>query len=225
MPPAKKVGYEVGYEVGSPELSLPVVDPRLRQATADHHALSALSPNQLANARRKAEEETKLVKIKVEETKLTTLPQLRPYVTPKKFGYEVGCEVGTWEAGPWPDPIPPSRTLRHSDTSAPLRVPPAKKVGCEVGYEIASPKLSSPGHREEVRLPYVTPKKVGYKVGCEIGTSEPKPWPDPLPPSKPPRHLGTSAPQHRRQCPPPRRSASRLATRSAPLSSPRQILS
>ena len=111
--------------------------PRLRQATADLHALSALSPQHLTDT--KAEEETKLVEIKLEETKLeatkleatkleatkleetmlATPPQLLPYVTPKKVSYEVGCKVGTSEPKPWPDPLPPSRPPRHLGTSEP----------------------------------------------------------------------------------------------------------
>ena len=57
--------------------------------------------------------------------------ELLPHVTSK----EVGCEIGTSEPKPWPDPLPPSRPPRHLDTSAPSPVPPAKKVGCKVGYD------------------------------------------------------------------------------------------
>ena len=77
-----------------------------------------------------------------EETKLARPPQLLPYVTPKKVGYDVVCAVGTSEPNPWPDPLPPRRPPRHLSTSAPRNlgtpapspVLPAKKVGNEVGH-------------------------------------------------------------------------------------------
>ena len=139
---------KVSYEIGSPKLS----SPGLRQATADHQALRAISTQQFADARRKAEEESKLEETRLMETKLATPLQLLPNVTPMKVGDKVGCKVGTSVTKPWPDHLPPKRPPRYLGTSEKTKLEKTKlekikleKVKLEV-TKLEKNKLVTPPH-------------------------------------------------------------------------------
>ena len=112
----------------------------------------------------------------------------------KKFGYKVGYNPGLQQATTDHHPLSAasqpasSQPLLDQHILCLTYLPALEKTKLvEIRLEetkLAETKLATPPQL----LPYVTPK----------------PWPNPLPPYRPP--------QHRRQCPSPRRSVMRLAT-------------